>query len=338
MHKENIEIKNALQTMELLKQYDNAKNEDTKNSFLSQLRDVNSVAYTLLTEHSFTPAQMITGLEKAIKLNKFRPKNISLTQLAVSKDVDYINGEFDTFDRKLSQMVKNKEAPTKIRKRFIAGTANIYLLRKQFAYEWIQMLIKHKKLVVAARKANPDTAFDAYNKLLQLLNQDFCKKYDCHINFKIVTDWAQSDVKPRKAGWAKTNGYQQSGYGLHLKNKMSMMKAHKMLDEFHKHPSTCPGAYRKAAVRINITNVKKSHPDKIDFFFTMLKIFVHETHHALDYIHPRKGALGPQIERIDASIYVHPEENIDEYYNSATEISSYTIENTVYKQLQKTRF
>jgi len=292
----------------------------------------------LLTEHSFTPAQMITGLEKAIKLNKFRPKNMSLTQLAVSKDLDYINGEFDTFDRKLSQMFKNKENPIKIRKRFVAGTSNIYLLSKQFTSEWMQMFNKHKKLVAAARMAKAENAFDTYNKLFQTLNKDFCKKYDCHIDFKIITDWAQSNVQPNKKGWATTSGFHQGAYGLDIKNKMSIMKTHKILNKFHKNPSTCPGAYRESAVRINITNVRAFHPKQSDFFFTMLRIFVHEMHHALDYIHPRKGALGPQIERIDTKIYVDPTENKNAYYNSAAEISSYTIESAVYKQLQKTRF
>jgi len=70
----------------------------------------------------------------------------------------------------------------------------------------------------------------------------------------------------------------------------------------------------------------------------MIGIFAHEMHHALDYQKPRQGALGPQIYEIDQKTYVRPAQDEKAYHDSATEKSSYTIQNELYEQLKKTRF
>lgn len=334
---ENIEIQIAKQTVELLKQYAAAKTQEEKDSLLSQIRSANLGVHIVLTKRNYDPLDLAAKIDKAIQLDQYRPKNMSILQLAISDDLDHVGGDFNTFDMKLSQMIKNKEEPEKIRDRFIGGTANIYVLAKQFSADWIRRLKEHKELADAARNAKEDTAVYAYNDLFKALARDFCEEYNCHIRAKVITDWATSDVKP-KNGWDNTNGYHQPAHGLDLPKNISEEEKTKILEEFHKNPIEYPGAYRESLVRINITNVRNKHPEPVDFFYNMISIFAHEMHHALDYAHPREGALGPQIARADSKTYTSPTESVDAYRASATEISSHEIQHQLFDQLKSMGF
>jgi hypothetical protein len=154
MKESNIEIQNAQQTIDLLKLYASAKTQEEKDTLLQQIHSVNLGAHILLTQQNYKPLDLAAKIEKAIKLDRYRPKNMLLMQLAKSDDLEHIAGEFDTFDRNLAKMVKNNESPEKIRDRFIAGTANIYILAKQFSNDWICRLNDHKDLADAARNAD----------------------------------------------------------------------------------------------------------------------------------------------------------------------------------------
>lgn len=337
MDNENIEIQIAKQTIGLLKQYADAKNQEEKDSLLSQLSSVNPGAHIVLTKKNYDPLDLAAKMEKAIQLDQYRPKNMSIVQLAISDDLAHVNGDFDTFDIKLSKMIKNKEDPKKIRDCFIGGTANIYVLAKQFSADWIRRLKKHKELADAARNAKEDTVVKAYNELFNALAKDFCEEYKCHIHAKVIIDWATSDVKP-KDGWDNTSGYHQAAHGLDLPENVSEEEKTKILEEFHKNPVKYPGAYRESLVRINITNIMNKHPEPVDFFYSMISIFAHEMHHALDYQQTREGALGSQIEQADSKIYVNPTESVDAYLASATEISSHEIQYELFNQLKSVSF
>lgn len=234
-------------------------------------------------------------------------------------------------------MFKTKTNPDKIREQFKGGTANIYTLAKQFSADWIVRLNKHKKLVDTARNATPDNAVNAYNKLFDALTTDFCKKYGCHINSKVITDWATSDEKPQD-GWDNTNGYAQPAYSVDFPKTMSESEIKIRTAEFRKNPSEYPTAYKVSFVRINITNIRKRHPEPTDFFYTMISCFVHEIQHALDYENPRAGALGPQIELIDRKTYTNPSKNAKAYLDSATETSSHIIQHELIEQLKNMNF
>ena len=337
MEEQNIEIQNAQQAIYLLKSYATAKTQEEKDELLKQLYDVDGFAYWYVKEHGYEPLDLAQKIEKAIKLNKYRPKNLAIAELAVSTDLDYIGGDFDTFDSRINKMFKKKESPEKIRNYFKAATANIYVLAKQFSNDWIRRLNDHKDLADAARNADENTAVDAYNKLFEALTKDFCQKYNCYINSKVITDWATSDVKP-KDGWDNTLGYQKPAHGLDLPKNISKEDKSKLIEEFSKDPDKHPGSRRESYVRINITNTRKKHPEPTDFFYTMISVFAHEMHHALDYQKPREGALGPQIEYIDAKTYTRPTENIKSYHKSATEISSHEIQYELFEQLKNMRF
>ena len=335
MDNENLEIKSALQTIELLKQYKSAKNQTEKDSILKQMDDIDGFANRLLTK--FSPDELITKITKAISLDQYRPKNLPITLFAVNKDLNYVNGEFDTFDKELSQMFKNNENPENIRDKFKAGTVNVYMLAKQFSADWIHRLNNHKGLVDAARNASEENIIDAYNKLFDALTKDFCKEHDCHIDSRVITDWENSDVKPN-GGYDITDGFHKYAFSVAYPSNISETEKKKLVDEFLKNPEEHPNAYKTSIVRVNITNVKKHHPDKNDFFYSMISVLAHEIHHALDYQKPRQGALGPQIQYIDRATYVPTHIDDKAYHESATEISSHEIGHELFNQLKKSRY
>ena len=334
MDNKNIEIESALRAIKLLKQYNSAKNQNEKDKLLKQLYDTDLFAYFRITKHNNDPLDLAVKMEKAIKLDQYRPKNMPIVKLALSKDLDNINGEFDTFDREMSQMFKNKEDPNRIRDGFRAATANIYVLAKQFSADWIRRLNNHKELVDAARNAKDDESISAYNKLFNALTQDFSKEYNVCVHPLVVANWESSDVKPN-GDWDKVKGLQTILKGAFLQTKdMSEDDVQRLKEEANKNPD----AYIVSKVRVSIKNVKKQHQNPNDFFYAMISIFAHEMHHVLDWQNPRQGALGPQVALIDKQIYKPVEEDKKAYSESATEISSYTVEDMLFEQLKNTRF
>ena len=342
MPQKNVEIENVKKIVSLLKQYDSAPTQQEKDDFLKQLYNTNVGAHTLITKYGYKPVVLANRLKKAVLLDKYRPKNMSFIKLATSKDLDNIKGEFDTFDSKLSKMLKDKENPKVIRERFMDGVANVYFLAKQFAIDWLNMLDNHKDLVEAARNAKESEAAAIYDKLFFVLSQDFCKKYDCHIDSRVVTDWGELDNRHPDLDLESTLGIHQYTYGLALPSGLPESEREKIKKVFQRKPSDCPYAYKASSVRINITNVRKKRPEPTDFFYSMICFFAHEMHHALDYEHPRQGALGSQIEYIDGLLYTLPSKTLEKdtnaYYESATEISSYNIQHELYSQLRNRHF
>ena len=360
MDNNNIEIQNAQQTIELLKSYAAAKTQEEKDNLLQQIHSVNLGAHILLTQQNYEPIDLATKMEKAVQLDQYRPKNMSIVQLAISDDLEHIGGDFSTFDKKLSRMIKNNEKPEVIRERFKGGTHNVYLLAKQFSADWIRRLNKHKDLVDIARKTGEEYFADAqnvwvdsiekypetiqntseekiiatYNKLFEALNKDFCEEYDCEIDAKLVKDW---DTADEQLSDPTTNGFQSKVYSISYPQDLPEEEQKKIKEEFLKDYKNHPNTIRKSIVRVNFSRLAyKSKPE--DLFYVLISVFAHEMHHALDFLQPRQGVLGPQIERIDDKIYVQHKDDEKAYHASATEISSYEIEHELYNQLKNTRF
>ena len=182
MDNENIEIQIAKQTIELLNQLTLRKTKQDY-SLMNKLRVTNIEAWDLVKHKKYDITKLILGLKKALKLNQYRPKNMSITQLAISDDMDYINGDFDTFDLQLSREIRNKNS-LNIVKRYKKAITNLHLLTKYFSDEWIQELNKHIDLVRIAHNTNDKKA---YNDLFNVLIKDFCDKHNCVIDCNIVT-------------------------------------------------------------------------------------------------------------------------------------------------------
>lgn len=333
MENKNIEVEAALHTIELLKKYAVETDAQKKDQLLQQLHDANKLVYLYVTHRNFAPLELATNIERAIKQNMHRPKNMSIAQLAVSSDLDYIGGQFNTFDSELSQMVKHKENPTSIRTKFQGATANLHYLAKQFSNDWIRRLNNHADLVTAVRNADDSIAAEAYDYLFWVLTQDFSKEYNgIQIHSRVVTDWSKSDIRPSDNN-AVGGHVRRTGTFLRTKN-MSEVDVQRLTMDCEKNPDN----HKVSLVRVNITNVKKAFPNPDDFFYAMIGTYAHEMHHALDALNPREGALGPQVAQIDKDTFIPIGTDKEQNFASATEISSYTIGNTLFNQLKNTRF
>lgn len=334
MSEKNIEKESALQAIELLKQYLSANTVTQKAEVLDRLHNENLMVHMLVTKYNHDPEVLVSKMEKALHLDKYRPKNLPIPLFAISQDLEFVNGEFDTFNPVLNKMFKNNEDPKKIRQRFMAATINMSLLAKQFSADWIRRLRKHPDLVIAARNTNDENAIEAYNNLFEALVDDFSKENNnIQIHAQVVPDWRHSDIKPQAGSEDFSSGISHFTYGVVLYVDMSEEERKKISKDYEKHPKNYP----LSLVRINIANVrKKTTPD--DFFYMMISLFAHEMHHALDAQQPRLGALGPQVAEIDRKIYIPPVQGEQDYFESATEMSSYEIQKNLFLELKNIHF
>lgn len=338
MKYKNIEIESALQIIKLLKQYKKTKNDDEKIVLLDQMTNINGFILGWLIRYNTPIDEIIKKIKKAISLDKYRPKNMPVIHFAMDKDLDYVNGEFCTFDRTLSKMIKNNVDNKKIRNRFNSEIPNIDMMAKQFSADWIQRLNDHKKLVNATRKAKESDIPAAYNKLFNVLSYDFYKKYGYKIKSKVLKNWDELEFKP-SINLDKEMGLEFTQYTIDSDKNFSDFDIEKIStqllnDKNYKHP----GFYIESNIRINIEPIKKSCPNDDIFFYTMITTFVHEIHHSLDHRNPEQGAIGSQISFIDRKTYTNYSENKRAYYKSATEQSSYQIERLLFDQLVRTNF
>lgn len=331
----NIEIEIAQQEINLLRQYIQAPDAATQEKIKAQMHPMTRGTINKL----ISPQELVTRLEAAIKQNEYRPRNMSLFQLAISKDLDYIHGEFNTFDHKLSQMSKDKTKVAEIRKQFNADTGNRFDLAKQFAYDWIRRMGQHPELADAARSADADTEVIAYNALLNAMTTDFCKEYNLapkSIDVAVVKNWDQSDIVPPAS--SQTGAFMKSRYVLEVPDEISVGEIEKIVKEFKKSPKTYPGAIEQKAIRLNLKFAKENQTKTgIKVFDRIIAIFAHEMNHALDDLKPREGASGPQVHKIDKEIYTEFQQDRDEYHRSATERTSYAIEHEITEQLKNMR-
>ncbi len=331
----DIEIEIMQNDINLLNRYIAATDPETKNKISGQFHPMTRG----FISHGHKPDELITQYESAIKLNKYRPKNMSLFLLAVSNDLNNIQGEFNTFDLKLSQMSKDPTKDDEIRNRFNVATVNRYNLAKQFAYDWFRRLNNHNDLVAKVKNAKPGDEIAAYNALFQALARDFCDEYNLHpqsINVAAVKNWETADFKPSSPN--QTGAYKQNGYSITLPKDMSPEQQKSVINEFKKSPKTHPDAIEQKIIRLNLDFAKRNEAKNgTKTFDRMIAMFAHEMHHALDDLKPRAGALGPQIQKLDKKTYTEIQQNFDDYHKSATELSSYAIENEIINQMKNIR-
>lgn len=88
MKKKNIEIENALQTIDLLKRYTVAKTKTERDKLLKQMDIVDGFANKFLMQNYISPDELRTKIEHAITLDKYRPRNLPITLFAINKDLD----------------------------------------------------------------------------------------------------------------------------------------------------------------------------------------------------------------------------------------------------------
>ena len=339
--KRDIELEEADFNLVLLKIYKLTlqQNPDATEKLNSCLAQMNPYLSKWLKMGTATADELITGLEKAIKLDKYRPKNKSIFLFAIDPDLDYINGEFDTFRLDLSLVEKQGDA-AKIRNKFDELTDNRFILTQQFTHDWIRRLKKHPKLVKNAKNASTKTEQFAYFNLFHALAQDFCKEYNLPkdaITVKVVKDWNTSEYRPEKKDvFNTTSAIHAANCSLDLPDILSAQEKRNETKLFNISPLDCTWIKKSSVIVINIQVLKQLFPD--DMFYAAISDLAHEMHHALDYLNPRQGALGPQVAKADRQHHVaasNDSNDMQEYLKSATELSSFAVQNALLKHLPK---
>ncbi|MBR1380107.1 MAG: hypothetical protein IJ560_00755 [Alphaproteobacteria bacterium] len=332
----NIETEIAKKNIVLLQKYRVAKSAATRDKILGQM---NPMVVNLLQKNKFSVDEFIARIKRAIRMDRYRPRNLSVFQFAYRDDLDFIKGEFDTFNNDLARKMKRDENAADIRDDFDKLTVNRYYVSYQFAHDWIRRLNKYPELVMAAKNATTQDEIAAYSALFSELTSDFCNEYniDPHTVFvSVVTDWNTAVSRPR--GLDKTYGICMQAFTMVLPSNMSRAEQDAEFKKFQRAPSKYPNAKPAVKVVVNIAMVKSAVKAGDVLFYHMISVFAHEMHHALDRLGPRMGAVGPQVMVADEKTYITSEENIDEYKKSATELSSYTVQSLVLKQLKAMDF
>ncbi len=329
--KRDIEFELAERNLNLLVRYISETDPNKRKDLLDKMDDYVRI---VVSEGYSTPFTYSTRLMKAMTLDKYRPKNTSLFQFALDGDLDYVGGEFNTFDVNLSRAVKNNDDPSSIRDKFDLATFNRTTLAEQFSNDWIRRLKQHPYLVEMAKKTNADLEVEAYTALFQALAKDFCDEYGFPsniLNIKVIKDWAEYTSNP--ADYETTTGIQRAhSWAITIPSGLSKQQKDAMLQQFTKSPETFPGAVRTSDIVVNLGIIKRHFPK--DTFNHAVAVFAHEVNHALDKTASRRGALGPQVQRIDQQTYVDAKDNYREYRKSATELSSYEIEHNLLQKLR----
>ncbi|MBR4891817.1 MAG: hypothetical protein IKZ34_01375 [Alphaproteobacteria bacterium] len=329
----DFEIENIYKVIDNLKKYWYAKTEEERIEAIKEIFKLDRVVFDLLQTGKYAADDLAFKLKLATKLDSYRPKNLPISVFAFSPDLYYMEGKFSTFNRGLSRAYKTK-AHDKLPEMFQKATANISILKKKYAKEWLEIMQKNNDLVVKAQNASPDKVTAAYTELIATMSRDFCAENSCLILTEVITDWSQAEHKPEQSALDDSLGYHQPLYTIFFPKNCTKAVEDKMMQEFQKDPDSYPHAAKISKVYINLGLIKKYYPVAEEFFSKMMGCLVHEMQHALDYQHPNKTALGAQLEYIDRKT----SGKTVQYKDVATENNSYAIQAEFEKMLAKQSF
>jgi hypothetical protein len=319
--KQNVEIQQVLENIDLLNKYMESKTDFERDVYIEKMHPLCRI---ILQRNRFSPEELIQRLQKAIDLYEYAPRNLSLFSLALRADLDYISGEFDTFSIDLAKAIKNQDLDT-ARHLFDPLTLNRYVLAEQFAQDWMRRLSMHPDLIQRAKEATYDTEVRAYTELFNALIRDFCDDYKISpnsVNLKIVGDSERA---------SEYGSYRVGGEKLVIPNDISDEDQINMLIQFAKSPKTTQGVIKNRDVVVNLGDIRERHAQ--DFFNHVIGTFVHEMNHFLDDVLPHQSALGPQVSKIDQQIY--DKKNPIAYIKSATEMVSRCIQEIILTKLRE---
>ena len=303
----NLEIKVAIQQVRLLKQYMAAKTEAQKNKLAEKF-----VFEIPIMLKKFPPEILIERLEKAIALDKYRPRNLSVYTFANLRDLDYIDGEFSTFDSDLRDMLKNGEDTIKIKEYATKLSYNRRNVAKQYAADIIKILNQNPKLKNAAIASGATGDKEPWHALLQRITDRLRTMMGIETNatVRVVDSWDELPTYfPRPQAGDITYG---------------------QFVEYYKNQDASKMYYE-----IQINRGLLSKLSRGDLFPHVIATFAHEFGHVVDHDAPNKGALGEQKAKVSEKLYKPIDVNQEHlYYINPTEASSYEIQATIMRALQ----
>lgn len=323
----NAEIADAMVCMNSLREYMAETSPDKKAKLLAFYERI--YPDYAFSQHNMSPEELYRRIEKAIKLNAYRPKNLPFLDFIFSDDLDFIGGDFDTFNLDLSLAQKNNEDPAKIRDKFNKATENRLITSIEESSFWADCLDRQRDLKKYTNFSRPN--IQAYQMLLDELVKNFCDFY--HISRDAVQVTVSND--PKKYTSEQDLGIHHPVYMIPRTVAQTMTDEDKKV--FNAYESLFPGAKRQSRIYINLEKIAqyKQTNEQINktLFDLVVGTFAHEMAHALDWLMPRLGPLGPQVTLADNKTYTS--KDTDAYLSSATELHAFHIEKELLRELKK---
>ena len=307
----NIEIENVKQQIELLRQYRDARDDavraDIQSKFSQELK-------IMITKKS--PDELIKRLTTAIEKDEFRPRDMSVYIFSLSSDLDYVGGEFSTFDAQLSQMLKSG-APSKEIKTYMTNeTYNRQNVAAQYVSDFMQILDAEPELQEKAIKCGRTGSACEYGEIMEKIAHKLRDKMGVSttLSVDVIDSW--DDVSK----YLPPKDIDKYTFAKQCKMRTNTGKT------FH------AIFLNRAMIYERNVNVRS---DK-ELFNEMISNLAHEFGHFIDEAMPNKGALGAQ--KSDAAVLLYEQwnpEREDEYHINPTEASSDVIESMMRQAMKE---
>lgn len=248
---------------------------------------------------------LIMRCEHAVKIDKFRPRNLSLIDMAARPDLYNIVGDFSTFDRNLSK--KNLQ----------------------------NMTVNHVKEYMNNNIPTSQTcATEVANAVLAVLNKNSLEQKNLILDSNLLTyslffqkiadDMMKELNLPGDAPW------------------ISFVESWDFLPDAPKELMAMSGGGDNPYIIMNLNRLREKYsggPDTlfqdVFTFFGVCASFAHEFTHFIDRQYPNRGALGAQKENLSRVIY---DKNSSEYKKNPNEKTPLLTGNIVEQELFKNAF
>lgn len=259
----------------------------------------------------------IEKVRHAQKLRPFRPQNMSNAQLAASPDLDYIRGEFSTFDSNLSDMQRARATSDEICN-YIHGhiAADGWAAFSDTITEYARFIWylrnRYDDFAHAAMVAGVDGDVNAwrvyFEKMLVDLNAVF-KPDNAFVDIRVIDSWSDAGCDPEQ--------YKYSGAITDIQKRPDGPRStHCMI--------TINRAVVANVVRLNKYNAQAMLAE-------MTASFAHEYMHCIDAFASNRGALGAQFVNAADKVYVSAHENISDYKYNPEEAAAEFAEEMILK-------
>lgn len=307
----NIDPCDVSQDLRILQKVKNAKNQKSSHKIAEQLPSALQKQLDV-----FSTNDIKSKIKMALSKNDFRPLNLPFYSFSFSQDLPYIQGQFSTFDEKLSSMVKRNVKAQKIRDYIKENIDNLGEITEKYISDIDFILKKHYQLSKKALNCTDKDINNSYKKLLQVLVDDLCTINGLkeHFDVYVIDDWkkAPSYVRiPKGVNVYASTNFVYEGYNPKPKAELY---------------------FNQKLIYNDLAN------DNKNFFNSIISIMAHEFGHLLDFYAPNKGVLGCQIQSVNADVARAPVLNkMDAYLSTPTEVSSLQIEKAVFEHLEKQR-
>lgn len=292
-----VAIKNANESIALVRKYIKAENDEARSNLLKQMLPEVQVMVKFMS-----PAEAIERLTLASRLDNFRPRDLSFEMFAMREDLQYVGGPFSTYNQELSKMWRERIDDDEIR--FVIREEiqnNLRPVAINYGEQVVRLMTKHEKLARAAQASLHSKHPEVLGLFLHTLANDMKFEYglyDCKLKVSVVDSWKRI---PK-----------------HLWNSVDS-DAFALIDFNGK----------KSWIYINRKTIFADR-DKKYKFNSIVAALLHEFGHFIDWYQPNSGALGSQKAVLDSGIY-----DEKQYEFNATEESSAMIEKIVYNKLNE---